>query len=90
MARAMVSDRINTIFPDMAREGAIRLRPQTPKWNELIALMNKEMEGVYSGASSAAEATKRLTSLIEALLRKRLRFPLVSTGLSGSTGPLRG
>jgi multiple sugar transport system substrate-binding protein len=69
MAPAMVSDRINTIFPDMAREGAVRLRPQTAKWNETNALMNKEIDAVYSGASSAAEATKRLTPLIEALLR---------------------
>jgi hypothetical protein len=87
MARAMVSHRINTIFPDMAREGAVRLRPQTPKWNELNALMNKEMEGVYSGASSAAEATKRLTSLIEALPRMRLRF---APGSPGPASPARG
>jgi multiple sugar transport system substrate-binding protein len=69
MAPSMASDRINTIFPDMAREGSVRLRPQTPKWNELNALMNKEMEDVYAGKATAADVTKRLTPLIADLLK---------------------
>ena len=68
-APCMVSDRINTIFPEMAREGAVRLRPQTARWNELNALLNREAEDVYSGKATASEVTRRLGPMVGELLR---------------------
>ena len=69
MAPPMVSNRINTIFPDMAREGSVRLRPQTAKWSEVIALANKEIGAVYTGTASASDAARRLTPLLNELVR---------------------
>ncbi len=66
---AMASPRINTIFPDMAREGSVRLRPQTARWNEVLALANGETAAVYAGRASASEAAKRLTPLVNELLK---------------------
>jgi multiple sugar transport system substrate-binding protein len=66
---AMASTRLNTIFTDMAREGSVRLRPQTAQWNELIALANQELGDVYTGTASAATVATRLTPMIGELLR---------------------
>jgi multiple sugar transport system substrate-binding protein len=69
MAPSMVSTRINTIFPDMAREGSVRLRPQTPKWNELLTLANREITEVYTAKATASDVAKRLTPMVSELLR---------------------
>jgi ABC-type glycerol-3-phosphate transport system substrate-binding protein len=66
---AMASPRINTIFPDMAREGSVRLRPQTARWNDVLALANGETAALYAGQASAGEVAKRLTPMINELLK---------------------
>ncbi|HET7767721.1 MAG TPA: sugar ABC transporter substrate-binding protein [Chloroflexota bacterium] len=66
---AMTSDRINTIFPEMAREGSVRLRPQTPKWNEVLAAANMELNALYTGQASPSDAAKRLTPKLNDLVR---------------------
>ena len=66
---AMASDRINTIFPEMAREGSVRLRPQTPKWSEVLALANPDILTLYSSQASAGEVARRLSPRINELLR---------------------
>jgi multiple sugar transport system substrate-binding protein len=66
---AMVSTRINTIFPDMAREGSVRLRPQSPKWAEAGGMANTELTPVYNGSATAAEAARILAPKINELLR---------------------
>jgi multiple sugar transport system substrate-binding protein len=68
-APPMVSDRINTIWPDMAREGAVRLRPQSPKWPEVQAAAVAEVNAVYMGTASASEAVKRAAPKINELLK---------------------
>ena len=68
-APCMVSDRINTIFPEMAREGAVRLRPQTARWNELNTLLNKEAEDVYVGKATASDVARRLGPLVGEVLK---------------------
>ena len=68
-APCMVSDRINTIFPEMAREGAVRLRPQTARWNELNTLLNKEAEDVYAGKATASDVARRLGPMVGELLK---------------------
>ena len=68
-APCMTSNRINTIFPEMAREGAVRLRPQTARWNELNTLLNKEAEDVYTGKATAVDVARRLGPLVGELLR---------------------
>jgi ABC-type glycerol-3-phosphate transport system substrate-binding protein len=69
MTPAMVSTRINTIFPDMAREGSVRLRPQTTRWNDVLAAANAEITPVYVGAASAGDAVKRAAPKINDLLK---------------------
>jgi multiple sugar transport system substrate-binding protein len=68
-APPMVSDRINTIFPDMAREGSVRLRPQTAKWGDVLAAASQEVNPVYAGSASASEAVKRAAPKINELLK---------------------
>jgi multiple sugar transport system substrate-binding protein len=69
MTPAMVSTRINTIFPDMAREGSVRLRPQTAKWADVLAAASAEITPVYAGAASAGEAVKRAAPKMNDLLK---------------------
>jgi len=66
---AMASDRINTIFPDMAREDAVRLRPQTARWTELLSMANADIGELYTGTAAAAEVAKRLTPKVGELLK---------------------
>lgn len=66
---AMVSQRINTIFPDMAREGSVRLRPQTARWNDVLTLANQETAAIATGKASAGEVAKRLAPMVNELLK---------------------
>jgi hypothetical protein len=65
MVPSIMVTQINTIFPDMVREGSVRLRPQTPKWNELITLADREFNEVYT--AKAAGVAKRLTPMMSEL-----------------------